>query len=330
MRPGLLLLLLSPAALTAQSITGMEAVVTTDAGTFRFEFDSEKSPKHVEQFVKLVREGFYNGKTFTYAVPLGIIEGGAPVAKDPKLANEPSDLKHQRGTVSAFDGGQFMVCASAQPSLDDKYTALGKVTEGMDIVEKISQAHADSKGMIEKPVRILTLTIEKKHEEPFSNASLDELRKTVSLKTTLGVIRIRMEPDWAPNPVRSFLGLVASGWYDGTPFHRIAKQFVVQGGLRSTPHYADRWVHPIKGEFRTGVKHVRGIVSMAHGEDPDSATTSFFLMLGPAENLDGKFSAFGRIVQGMDVLEAFEKEDVDGETPKRKLEIISAFVEGKD
>jgi peptidyl-prolyl cis-trans isomerase B (cyclophilin B) len=66
---------------------------------------------------------------------------------------------------------------------------------------------------------------------------------------------------------------------------------------------------------------------MAHGEDPHSATTSFFLMLGAAENLDGQFAAFGKIVEGMEVLEAFEKEEVDGETPKRRLEIVEASVD---
>jgi len=92
-------------------------------------------------------------------------------------------------------------------------------------------------------------------------------------------------------------------------------------------HYADRWVHPLKGEFRSDVKHVRGIVSMARTDDPDSATTSFFLMLAPAPHLDGQYTAFGRIIEGEDVLAAFEKEAVDGETPKRRLEIIQAVLE---
>jgi peptidyl-prolyl cis-trans isomerase B (cyclophilin B) len=92
-------------------------------------------------------------------------------------------------------------------------------------------------------------------------------------------------------------------------------------------HPADRWVHPLKGEFRTDVQHVRGIVSMARTDEPDSATTSFFLMLGPAPHLDGEYTAFGRIVEGMDVLAAFEKEEVDGETPRRRLEITGAKVE---
>ena len=112
-----------------------------------------------------------------------------------------------------------------------------------------------------------------------------------------------MEPDWAPNHVRNFLKLVSTGWYNGTAFHRVVKGFVVQGGMGDTrigeaAHPADRWVHPLKGEFRDDVKHVRGIVSMARSDDPDSATTSFFLMLGAAPHLDGKYTAFGRVVAG--------------------------------
>ena len=80
-------------------------------------------------------------------------------------------------------------------------------------------------------------------------------------------------------------------------------------------------------EFRQDVKHTRGIVSMARSDDPDSATTSFFLMLGPAPHLDGKYTAFGQIVEGIEVLEAFEKEEVDDETPKRRLEILDASID---
>ena len=124
----------------------------------------------------------------------------------------------------------------------------------------------------------------------------------------------------------------ATGWFNGTAFHRVVKDFVVQGGMANTrpngaAHPADRWVGTVKGEFRDDVKHERGIVSMARADDPDSATTSFFLMLGPAPHLDGKYSAFGRIVAGMEVLDAFEKEEVDGESPKRRLEIIEAVID---
>ena len=89
------------------------------------------------------------------------------------------------------------------------------------------------------------------------------------------------------------------------------------------PHTnADRWVRNLKGEFREDVKHVRGTLSMAHGDDPDSAATSFFLMLVPAPHLDGKYTAFGRITAGLEVLAAFETEELDGESPKRPLAIL--------
>src|SRR5947209_16996684 len=108
-----LTLLLSSVALFAQSAADLEAVVTTDAGTFRFEFAPDKAPKHVEQFLKLARQGYYDGSAFHRVVANGIIQGGDPLLKDPKtarnlwgsgglnlMAAETSDLKHERGVVS--------------------------------------------------------------------------------------------------------------------------------------------------------------------------------------------------------------------------------------
>jgi cyclophilin family peptidyl-prolyl cis-trans isomerase len=336
-----------------ESPADLEAVVQTELGTIRFEFAPEKAPRHVANFIKLARQGYYDGSAFFRMVANGIIQGGDPLLKDPKsprsawgtgglnlLPGEISDLKHERGVVSTIripnkpdsDGAQFFVCLGAQPALDGQYSTFGRVTEGIDVVEAISKRPLDATGIAETPVRIVKVTLEKKKPEPFLNATPEELRRTVTLKTTLGVIKIKMEPDWAPNHARNFLKLVSTGWYNGTAFHRVAKDFVVQGGMGETRlpnpvHPADRWVRPLKGEFRNDVKHDRGIVSMAHGDDPNSATTSFFLMLGPAPNLDGQYSAFGRVVEGLDVLDAFQKEEVDGETPKRRLELIEATID---
>jgi cyclophilin family peptidyl-prolyl cis-trans isomerase len=331
----------------------LEAVVSTDLGTFRFEFAADKAPKHVQQFLTLARQGYYDGSAFFRVVANGIIQGGDPLLKNPKtarnlwgsgglnlLAGEVSDLKHERGVVSTVripdkadsDGAQFFVCIYPQPPLDGKFSAFGRVTEGMDVVEKISQVPVSADGMTDKPVRINKVTIEKKKVEPFVDAKLDDLRKIVTLKTTLGIVKIKMEPDWAPNHVRNFLKLVSTGWYDGTAFHRLIPGFMAQGGMPDSrvgaqTHPADRWVHPLKGEFRDDVKHERGIVSMARTDDPNSATTSFFLMLGAAPHLDGKYSAFGRVVAGQEVLDAFDKEEVSGETPKRRLELIQATID---
>jgi len=348
--PALILCMAMPALPQANDL---EAVVQTELGTFRFEFAPDKAPRHVEHFISLTRKGYYDGSAFFRVVSNGIIQGGDPLLKDPKtpknlwgtgglnlLASEYSDLKHERGVVSTVqipnkadsDGSQFFVCVSPQLALDARYSAFGRVTEGMDVVERISQVPAGENGLTDKPVRIIKVTLDKKKVEPFLNATPNEMRRTVTLKTTLGEIKIKMEPDWAPNHVRNFLKLTSTGWYNGTVFHRLVAGFVVQGGMEEdrssgASHPADRWVRPLKGEFRDDVKHTRGIVSMARTSDPDSATTSFFLMLGPAPHLDGQYSAFGRVIAGMEVLDAFEEEPVDGETPKRRLELIEAIID---
>jgi cyclophilin family peptidyl-prolyl cis-trans isomerase len=353
MHTRILALALLAVAVHAQTPGDFEAVVTTELGAFRFEFAPDKAPQHVEQFITLARQGYYDGSAFHRVIANGIIQGGDPLLKNPATPRnlwgtgglnlrkaEFSDMKHERGVVSAVripgkddsGGAQFFVCVNPQRALDGQYSAFGRVTEGMEVVDKISQVPADSNGVTGSPVRILKVTIEKKKTEPFASATVAELQRTATLKTTLGTIKIKMEPDWAPNHVRRFLMLTATGWFDGTAFHRVVKGFVAQGGSGVTRssgpnHAADRWVGPLKGEFRADVKHVRGILSMAHGDDPDSATTSFFLMLGEAPNLDGKFSAFGRVVAGMEVLDAFDKEELDGETPKRRLEIIEATID---
>ncbi len=354
--PSALLLLIpavfaqSPAAVSPSDV---EAVVTTDLGSFRILFAPANAPKHVEQFLQLAQRGYYDGSAFFRVVPNGIIQGGDPLLKDPKtpknlwgsgglslLAAEISDLKHERGTVSTVhipnkpdsDGSQFFICVSPQPALDGQYSAFGKVVEGIDVVEKISKVPAGEGGITEAPVRIIKIEFEKRKTEPFAGAAVDQLHRTVTMKTTLGTLKIKMEPDWAPNHVRNFLKLVQTGWYNGTAFHRLVRGFVVQGGMGYTrasgpDHPADRWVRLLKGEFRRDILHVRGIISMARADDPDSASTSFFLMLGPAPHLDGQYSAFGKIVEGLEILDAFEKEEVDGEAPKRRLEIIEATID---
>ena len=354
MRPFRLILALAlPLFLWAQAPSDLEAVVTTSLGTFRFEFAADKAPVHVQEFIKRARSGYYDGSAFHRVVANGIIQGGDPLLKNPKtpknlwgtgglslLKNEFSDLKHERGIVSTVripgkdntDGSQFFVCVFPQPPLDGQFSAFGRVNEGMDVVEKISRVPAGENGFTYEPVRIVSVTIEKKKVEPFLDTPVDQLRRTVTLKTTLGTVQIQLEPAWAPNHVRNFLKLTQTGWYNGTAFHRVVRGFVAQGGMgdqrASGPtHIADRWVHNLKGEFRDDLKHTRGIVSMARADDPDSANTSFFLMLGDAPHLDGKYSAFGRIVSGLEVLDAFEKEEMDGETPKRRLEILEAVID---
>ncbi|HKX28237.1 MAG TPA: peptidylprolyl isomerase [Blastocatellia bacterium] len=342
------------ADLSLEEVARLEAVLTTDLGVIRFAFLPEKAPKHVQLFIKNARAGFYDGSAFHRVILRGLIQGGDPLLKDPKtprvrwgtgalnqLPDELSDVKHVRGTVSAVQipgkadsgGAQFFICASTQAALDGQFSAFGQVTEGLEVVDQISKVEADAEQKTLNPVKIVSLKIEAKREEPFKEAGLDEMRKEVILRTSLGEITVALDPDLAPEHARNFLKLVQTGWYDRTAFHRVVPGFVIQGGLGPTragqqPHYADQWVHNLKAEFSPSRKHIRGVLSMARADDPDSAQTSFFLMLAPAPSLDGKYSIFGKVVDGFDTLDRIEQvaRREDGQTPVERIELIEAVI----
>src|SRR5262245_57514644 len=163
------------ADVTLEEAAQLEAVVTTEMGVIRFEFVANKAPKHVQQFIKQARSGFYDGSAFHRVIPRGIIQGGDPLLKDSQtprerwgtgglnqIPDEFNDLKHVRGTVSTVripgqpnsDGAQFFICASPQPQLDGQYSAFGEVTDGIEIVDKISNAPTDKNGLTVTPVKI--------------------------------------------------------------------------------------------------------------------------------------------------------------------------------
>ncbi len=125
----------------------------------------------------------------------------------------------------------------------------------------------------------------------------------------LGKIVIELFPDKAPKHVRNFDSLVSVKFYDGTAFHRVIPNFMIQGGdpnskdkPRDTWGFGDPSLTKVPAEFND-VKHVRGIVSMARTNDPNSATSQFFIMHGNAPHLDGQYSAFGKVVSGMEVVD---------------------------
>ena len=197
--------------------------------------------------------------------------------------------------------------------------------------------YADESQKTVKPVKIISIKIEPKKTAPYKDANIDEMRKEVLLKTTLGDITIALAPDLAPEHVRNFLRLVETGWYDHTAFHRVVPGFVVQGGMGSSRqpypyHPADRWVNTIAGEFSKDRKHVRGTLSMARADDPNSALTSFFIVLRDAPNLDAKYSIFGKVVDGFEVLDRMEQAPrkaetgIEKDTPLERIELIEAVI----
>ena len=130
------------------------------------------------------------------------------------------------------------------------------------------------------------------------------------IKTTAGEMVIEFWPDAAPQTVENFKKLARQGFYDGTTFHRIVKNFMIQGGdpLTKDAKMESRWGtggpgYQIKAEFNDR-RHVRGVLSMARSQHPDSAGSQFFICLAEATFLDRQYTAFGRLIKGDDVLGA--------------------------
>jgi len=167
--------------------------------------------------------------------------------------------------------------------------------------------------------------------DAFNNAMVEQMSgQCVTLDTEQGAIVIEMLPEEAPQTVRNFLNLAAAGTLDTTTFSRVVKGFVIQGGNLSTSEHwggelATRMQRTIPDE-PNDVKHVRGIVSMARGDEPNSATTHFFILVGDGPHLDGKFAAFGRVARGMEVADAINRAESEDEKPVVPVRIKHASV----
>ena len=360
------ILLLSVSSLTAQTprffqspytldqMKGKQAVIDTSMGTIVFQLLPEVAPNHVGHFMKLASDGSYAGTTIHRVIKYGIVQGGDPLSKDPsksalygtgglgELKAEINSEKHTAGAVSAVlrpgqrdsAGAQFFICASDQPTLDGQYTVFGRVVEGLDIVQQISAVQADAEGHPATRIVIKSVTIRNTPPppvDPFEHATAADLAKyRAVLETTKGKIELDFIPDKAPETVRNFLQLASAGVFDGVGVHRVVQNFVIQtGALAYRPPLTpaqQKLVHNLTAEFND-TPHVPGVVSMAHGEDPNSATTSFFICIGECRGLDGKYTAFARVINGMDVVKAIAETPVDGETPREKITVTKVTVQ---
>ena len=150
---------------------------------------------------------------------------------------------------------------------------------------------------------------DKKEKEDKPAAKPAEKKETAVIKTTAGEMVIEFWPDVAPKTVENFKKLAREKFYDGTAFHRIVKGFMIQGGDPNTkdPQKEGQYGqggpgYSVKAEFNDR-SHQRGVLSMARSSDPDSAGSQFFICLGDASFLDKKYTAFGKLIKGDDVLE---------------------------
>jgi cyclophilin family peptidyl-prolyl cis-trans isomerase len=336
-----------PQAAGSGDYENIEAVLDTSNGQIVIEFLPKDAPRHVESFVKNARAGAYDGTTFHRLVKYGLIQGGDPLSKNPRerarygtgglnagLPDEVNRNKHLPGAVSSVlaavragstdvkpgtSGSQFFIVLNAGPAqtnLDSTFTVFGRVVEGMDVASNISTSPASAADRIE----IKKVTIREK------TPTLDQMKAMrATIETSLGVVKLQLSPELAPNTARAFVQYARAGLYEGTTFFRVSQKYFLEVGyLGDWPQdSANRkrqfslW--PIPAE-KSDVKQERGTVSMRQGAD---GTTSWYFFVLSKDNpaLDGKHVPFAKVIEGLDVVDKIADAEVDGDKPKQRIEI---------
>ena len=176
-----------------------------------------------------------------------------------------------------------------QPALDGQYTVFGHVSDGMEVLQKISETPVDATGLATERVEIRRVDDPRHAARAVRHRDGAGARRATApcSRRAPGPITIEFFADKAPEHVRQFLRLAAAGVYNGMAFHRVAPGFVIQTGALSVAaapltEKQQTLVHNLQPEFND-TKHVKGIVSMARGDDPASATTSFFICTGDVD-----------------------------------------------
>ena len=325
----------------------------------------ETAPQHVNNFVFLANQNFYDGLTFHEVLPGVSVRAGDPTAGD-LAASWPADAGYSlpdedetsgsqavdaEGVLAMWrdDGGasssQFLITLSEpDSSTAEGLTAFGRVTSdlqplhafgsrdpaaippppaGPKIVEiRITEngVSADSAG---------STAVEPEEPRSWDEPPAFELKDGVDYRATIemaggGVIEIDLYEELAPQHVNSFVFLARQGFYDSVTFHRIIHGFMAQGG-DPTGTGAGGPGYTIDAEFND-TAHVRGILSMARSADPNSAGSQFFIVYDAAPHLDGQYTAFGEVISGMDVVDAFPARDPSDPSEPRGPEIATITI----
>ena len=264
---------------------------------------------------------------------------------DNRLSHQKGVISMARTNDPDSASSQFFICYGDESFLDGNYAAFGEVTEGFEVVESFQTVERKMNAMGEAAVPLTPVVIEKAgmieddskghprvmmvmKDFPLATAAEPEETTTAPEETTtedsgtavtvtgdLGqnAFIITLYPEYAPITCENFEKLVTEGFYDGLTFHRIVDGFMAQGGdpagtgAGGTNHDAA----PIKGEFSSNgvdnrLSHQKGVISMARTNDPDSASSQFFICYGDESFLDGEYAAFGEVTEGFEVIESFQ------------------------
>ena len=161
-------------------------------------------------------------------------------------------------------------------------------------------------------------------------------KKRAVIETKFGNIELKFFPDVAPNHVNNFIELAQKGFYDGTIFHRVIPGFMIQGGDPNSKdpdkskHGTGGPGYTVKAEFNQK-PHKRGTLSMARSSNPDSAGSQFFICVADSSFLDGKYTVFGEVISGMEVVDKIVSQPRDRrDNPNERIEMKVKIVEEKD
>lgn len=153
------------------------------------------------------------------------------------------------------------------------------------------------------------------------------MNSKILLSTNFGDITIELFPQSAPKAVENFIGLAKQGYYDGIIFHRVIRDFMIQGGDPTGTGRGGKslWFRPFEDEFDRNLTHKRGVISMANAGRNTNGSQFFIVTTEDASFLDGKHSIFGQVIEGMDVVDEIERLPVDGnDRPKMEAKIENA------
>jgi peptidyl-prolyl cis-trans isomerase B (cyclophilin B) len=209
-----------------------QAVVETSAGTFVIDLSPDAAPSQTAYFMRLAGEGAYDGTIFHRAIKYGMVQGGDPLTRDQSkralygtgglnvVKAEARAPKMTRGSVAAVlipgkpdsAGAQFFIVLADQPALDNQYTVFGHVSDGIEVLQKISEAPVDEKGLVTERLEIRHVAIRDTPAEPFVTETPQELGAyRAVLETSQGPVTVELFADKAPSTVRQFMRLAAAG-----------------------------------------------------------------------------------------------------------------------
>jgi peptidyl-prolyl cis-trans isomerase B (cyclophilin B) len=257
----------------------------------------------------------YGEPTVKWTAPQTFIKGAPfPVTVElvassadelPVWMAEPAGFSVNGKPLAKRSSGKLQLAAGAKLTLEfDLASTLTEAAAG----KEFKLGFGDGKGGPEISVALMEAApagLDFMKMEP-----ADLAKYQVLLVTNRGSMRFEVWPDVAPGHVRNFLDLCYTKFYDGTLFHRVKNDFMIQGGDPNTKSDNQAsWgmgngPRTLKAEFSKTKKHERGVLSMARGGDPDSASCQFFVMTGTAQFLDGQYSTFGKMLDGNDTLTA--------------------------